>query len=68
MTKHEKACVIYCQLNSHTHNQIKIIEGILSGLTANEIIRQRKAPNLSIATIYNIFSKFKKLLDNKEAK
>lgn len=68
MTKHEQACVLYCQLHSHTHNKVKLITSILDGLTPSEIISRRLAPNLSIATVYNTFNQLKKLLANKETK
>ena len=61
MTKYEKACVLYCQMNSFTKNKVAIIEAMLKGKTAADIVRNRST-NLAISTIYNTYNNVKKFM------
>lgn len=61
MTQHEKACVLYCRMNSFTHNKVRIIEQFLKGKSAADIIRAR-CTNLAISTVYKTFNEVKKYM------
>tara|TARA_Y100000588_G_scaffold261009_1_gene275589 strand:- start:411 stop:608 length:198 start_codon:yes stop_codon:yes gene_type:complete len=61
MTKHEKACVLYCRMNSFTKNKVAIIEQFLKGATAADIVRNRST-NLAISTIYATYNQVKKFI------
>ena len=64
MTNTDKSKILYCDLSPHTRNKCRLIEAILNGKDANQIVKER-ITNLSISSIYRIFNEIKKHLGDK---
>ena len=64
MPTHQRAAILYCELNQFTKTKVKLIAAILEGETPNTIIKKRLVPNLAVSTIYKCYNDLKKKLND----
>ncbi|HBV76941.1 MULTISPECIES: hypothetical protein [Vibrio] len=60
----DKACAIYCQQLPSAHNNLVIIQALLNGLSAEEILKANLTPNLSPRTVLVYCDRLKGVIAN----